>query len=77
MWTFLVAQWLRLHVSNAGDAGLIPGRETKIPHAVEQLSLRTTTTEPMCPGACGPQVEKPACCNVEPTHHSEDLIQPQ
>ena len=46
MWTFLVAQWLRLHVSNAGDAGLIPGRETKIPHAVEQLSPHNATAEP-------------------------------
>ena len=34
--------------SNAGDAGLIPGRGIKIPHAVGQLSLRATTTEPVC-----------------------------
>ena len=33
---------------NAGDAGSIPGQGTKIPHAVEQLSLHATTTEPMC-----------------------------
>ena len=32
--------------SNAGDVGLISGEGTKIPHAVEQLSLRATTTEP-------------------------------
>ena len=32
--------------SNAGDVGLISGRGAKIPHAVEQLSLRDTTTEP-------------------------------
>ena len=32
--------------SNAGDAGSIPGRGTKIPHAVEQLSPRAATTEP-------------------------------
>ena len=31
--------------SNAGDAGLIPGGGTKIPHAVGQISLCTTTTE--------------------------------
>ena len=31
--------------SNAGDAGLIPGRGTKIPHATEQLSPRTATVE--------------------------------
>ena len=29
-----MVQWLRLHASNAGYAGLIPGQGTKIPHAV-------------------------------------------
>ena len=29
----LAVQWLRLHASNAGDMGWIPGRGTKIPHA--------------------------------------------
>ena len=33
--------------SNAGDAGLIPGQGTKIPHAIEQLSQRASTTEPL------------------------------
>ena len=33
--------------SNAGDTGLIPGRGTKIPHAMGQLSPHTTTTEPV------------------------------
>ena len=32
--------------SNAGDTGSNPGRGTKIPHAMGQLSLRATTTEP-------------------------------
>ena len=32
--TSLVVQWLRLHASNAGGAGLIPGWETKIPRAM-------------------------------------------
>ena len=47
--------------SNAADAGSIPGWGTRIPHAVGQLSLRTTTREPMCcnyrahtPGAHAP-----------------------
>ena len=31
--TSLVVKWLRLHPSNAGDAGLSPGQGTKIPHA--------------------------------------------
>ena len=30
---FLAVQWLRLHASNAGGTGLIPGWVTKIPHA--------------------------------------------
>ena len=34
--------------SNAGDAGSIPGRGTKIPHAAGQLSPHATTTEPQC-----------------------------
>ena len=29
----LFIQWLRLPVSNAGDAGLIPGQGTNIPNA--------------------------------------------
>ena len=30
--TSLAVQWLRLHTCNAGVAGSIPGRKTKIPH---------------------------------------------
>ena len=36
---------------NAGDVGSIPGLGTKIAHAVERLSPRARTTEPMHPGA--------------------------
>ena len=32
---------------NAGDAGSIPGQRTKLPHAMGQLSLHTTNTEPI------------------------------
>ena len=32
---------------NTGDMGLTPGQGTKIPHAKEQLSLCTSTEEPM------------------------------
>ena len=32
---------------NAGHASSVPGRGTKIPHAVGQLSLCATTTEPV------------------------------
>ena len=48
--------------SRAGDKGSIAGRETGIPHAVQQLSLCTATTEPtwahMSP-TTEPQLEKP------------------
>ena len=33
--TFLVAQWLALHDSTAGDTSLILGWGTKIPHATQ------------------------------------------
>ena len=32
--------------SNAGDVGSIPGRGTKIPHAMGQLNLHATTKNP-------------------------------
>ena len=44
--------------SNAGDAGSIPGRGTKIPHAAGQLSPRAATTELTRPGACAPRLER-------------------
>ena len=34
---------------NAGDLGLIPGTETRMPHAMEQLRLQATTTEACMP----------------------------
>ena len=67
---------------NAGDVGSIPGRGTKIPHAVGQLgqcrnyhahvpqleSPRATTTEPVCSGAHAPQLESPCAATTEPVH---------
>ena len=66
--------------SNTGDGGSIPGRGTKIPHAVGQLSLgttttRNTTTEPTCPGARVPQLEKEnphTTTREKPAHHNEE-----
>ena len=46
--------------SSAGDASLIPGQGTKIPHAVGQLSPCAITTEPVCSGVHMPQLE-PMC----------------
>ena len=48
--------------SNAGDKGLIPGWETKIPHASGQLSLHATTRE------------KTACCNEEPVKQKKKIL---
>ena len=44
--------------ANAGDTYSIPGCGTRIPHAMGQLSLCTTTRE------------KPACQNKDPEYHS-------
>ena len=32
--TSLMVQWLRLCTSSSGDAGLIPGQGTRIPHKI-------------------------------------------
>ena len=49
--------------SNVGDMGSIPGRGTKIPHAIEQLSPRATTTElaRLNERAREPQTTEPTC----------------
>ena len=44
--------------SNAGDVGSIPGQGTKIPHALEQLSLQAAVTDPAHSRACIPQLEE-------------------
>ena len=59
--------------SSAGDVGSIPGWGTRIPHAAGQLGPHATTaelachnrracvpqtTEPVCSGACVPQLER-------------------
>ena len=44
-WDFPGGPVVKNLLSNAGDAGLIPGGGTKIPHAAGQLSLCATTTE--------------------------------
>ena len=46
---------------NAGEAGLIPGGGTKSLHAVVQLSLPSTTTEPLHPRVHTPQPERRPC----------------
>ena len=76
---------------NTGDAGSIPGQGTKIPHATGQLSPSATTTEltwlnkrarvlqttePTCPGARVPQLERNAsrrCAVTKIPHVSRKL----
>ena len=53
----LVVQWLRIHMQGRGQEFYPWSR--KIPHAMEQLSLCTTTAEPIHPRACAPQQDKP------------------
>ena len=45
MGTYLVAQQLRLHASNAGGTGSIPGQRTKIPYALWCAALPPTATK--------------------------------
>ena len=58
--------------SNTGDAGSIPGRGTRIPHAVGQLSPRAATTEPepTLSRAQAPQLENPSTTITEPVCHN-------
>ena len=57
--------------SIARDVGLIPRQGTKIPQAVEQLSLCATTTEPVCSRAHAP---KQKLAHVPPRRHSAAKI---
>ena len=51
-------------LSNAGDAGLIPGQGTKNPHVAEQLSQCTTRElEPQIERLCITVTES-ACYNI-------------
>ena len=60
--------------STTGNMGSIPGRETKIPHAMGQLSLRAATTEPVHSGARTPKLERsPRSAREEPAYRNEDL----
>ena len=56
--------------SNAGDLGSIPGRGTKILHAVGQLSPRTTTIELACLNGRAACCKLQSPCALEPTHHN-------
>ena len=55
---------------NAGDAGLIPGQGTKIPHAAGQLSQRASTRARMPWSLRATTREKPTHHNKEPAPHN-------
>ena len=52
--------------SSAGDTGLLPGRGTKIPRALEQLAHLQATTELVHFRARAPQQENPEQRNEDP-----------
>ena len=47
--TSLEVQWLKLHASNAGDTGLIPGWGTKIPYAMQRGQKENKTNNAKAP----------------------------
>ena len=74
MGTFLVVQWLRIHLARQGTR--VSSLVWKIPGTDEQLSP-FTATEPMCPRVRALQQEKPlqeeACAQLESSPHSPQL----
>ena len=52
---YLAVQWLRLSASTAGSMGLIPGRGTKISHAMRSVAKkeRNTSLREDQQGSCG------------------------
>ena len=63
--------------SNAGDSGSIPGWGTKRPHAMEPLSLCTTSREDYALQLLSPGSREPALQQEKPEHYSEDTVQPE
>ena len=91
-WDFPGGPVVKNPPSNAGDTGSIPGRRTKIPHAVGQLSptlqllsIWAKTREPECRNYrthalwCPHATirEKTAHCNKEPVRRSGGSRMPQ
>ena len=62
-WDFPGGPVVKNPPSSAGNAGLIPGQGTKIPHAAGQLSPCATTREPACRKLQSPRA-------LEPAHHN-------
>ena len=60
--------------SNAGDAGSILGRGTKIPHVMGQLSPCTTTTEPEQESLCAANYRAHALWSPRATTREEKTV---
>ena len=75
-WDIPGSQVVKNPPANAEDVGLIPGPGTKIPHAMGQLSLCATTTEPTCcrsSRALEPVLHnKRIHCNEKPVHATRE-----
>ena len=54
LWDFPGGPVVETPPTNAGDAGSIPGQETKISHAMGQVSPFCATAEPVCSMICVP-----------------------
>ena len=57
---------------NAEVMGSTPGQGTKIPHAMEQLSLRVATAETVRARARTPQLDSLCIATKDPAWHRED-----
>ena len=79
--TFLVVQWLRIHLPMQGMQvrSLVGELRSHVPRgnkadAPQLLSLCAATTEPTCSGACMPQLERSphATTREEPVHRNKE-----
>ena len=64
-WDFSSSLVVKIPPCSAGDLGSIPGRGTKIPHAVQKLSPEDTTAEPKHSGAHVPQLKSPRAATAK------------
>ena len=61
-----MAQWLRVYLAMQGSRVQSLVGELRFTHAVEQLGLHTTTTEPACSETHVLQLERPCAMMKDP-----------
>ena len=78
MWDIPGGPVVKNLLSSAGDMVLIPGQETKIPHAIGQLSPCAATAKLVCSGAHALQLEKTFVPQLEgkSVHCNEEPAEP-